>query len=60
MTLGIMAVDHEMRIDFPKLRIERLQKTRLQMDKYGVGSLLVFDPDNVKDRILSLVRKHWR
>ena len=48
MTLGTMAVDHELRIDYPKLRADRLEKTRIQMEKDGLGSILVFDPDNVR------------
>jgi Xaa-Pro aminopeptidase len=48
MTLGTMAVDHEIRIDYDKLRKDRLQKTREQMEKEGLGALLVFDPDNVR------------
>lgn len=48
MTLGIMAVDHELRIDYDKLRKDRLQKTREQMEKDGLGALLVYDPDNVR------------
>jgi len=48
MTLGTMAVDCEMRIDFAKLRSDRLEKSRQQMKKDGLGSLLVFDPDNVR------------
>lgn len=48
MTLGIMEVDHEMRIDYAKLRRDRLEKTRVQMEKDGLGSILVFDPDNVR------------
>ena len=28
MTLGTMAVDHEMRVDFEKLRKDRLEKSR--------------------------------
>ncbi len=48
MTLGTMAVDHEMRINYDKLRKDRLQKAREQMEKDGLGALLVFDPDNVR------------
>jgi Xaa-Pro dipeptidase len=48
MTLGTMAVDHELRIDFDKLRRDRLEKTRVQMEKDGLGAVLVFDPDNVR------------
>lgn len=48
MTLGTMAVDHEMRIDYDKLRGDRLQKTREQMAKDNLGALLVYDPDNIR------------
>lgn len=48
MTLGTMNVDHEMRIDYAKLRRDRLEKSRVQMEKDGLGALLVFDPDNVR------------
>ena len=48
MTLGIMAVDHELRIDYPKLRRERLEKTRISMQKDNLGALLVYNPDNVR------------
>lgn len=48
MTLGIMAVDHELRIDYAKLRQERLQKTRVSMQKDNLGALLVYNPDNVR------------
>lgn len=48
MTYGTMAVDHEMRIDYDKLRRDRLQKTRDQMEKDGLGALLVYDPDNIR------------
>lgn len=48
MTLGTMAVDHEIRIDYDKLRKDRLQKTREQMAKDNLGALLVYDPDNIR------------
>jgi Xaa-Pro dipeptidase len=48
MTLGTMAVDHELRIDYAKLRVDRLEKSRAQLEKDGLGSLLLFDPDNVR------------
>ncbi|MDN5344280.1 MAG: Xaa-Pro aminopeptidase [Clostridia bacterium] len=48
MTLGTMAVDHEIRIDYDKLRRDRLAKTREQMQKDKLGALLVYDPDNVR------------
>jgi Xaa-Pro aminopeptidase len=48
MTLGTMAVDHEIRIDYDKLRRDRLVKTREQMEKDNLGSLLIYDPDNIR------------
>lgn len=48
MTYGTMAVDHEMRIDYDKLRKDRLQKARDQMEKDNLGALLVYDPDNIR------------
>lgn len=47
-TYGIMAVDHEIRIDYNKLRKERLEKTREQMKKDNVGALLAFDCDHIR------------
>ena len=41
MTLGTMAVDHEQRIDYDKLRKDRLEKTREQMKKDGLGAVLL-------------------
>lgn len=46
--LGTMGVDHEMRVDFDKLRKDRLRKTREQMRKDDVGALLLFDRDNIR------------
>ena len=43
MTLGTMAVDHELRIDFDKLRRERLEKSRKQMKADGLGALGLVD-----------------
>ena len=48
MTLGTMAVDHELRIDYKKLREDRLNNTRVQMEKDGLGAILVYDSDNVR------------
>ena len=57
MTLGTMAVDHEMRVDFEKLRRERLEKSRAQMKKDGLGSLLVFDRDNIRNNTSTNLRQ---
>lgn len=37
-----------MRVDFEKLRKDRLEKSRVQMKKDGLGALLVFDRDNIR------------
>jgi Xaa-Pro aminopeptidase len=48
MTLGMMAKDCEIRIDYDKLRKDRLRKTKEQMRKDKVASLLVFDQDWIR------------
>lgn len=48
MTLGLMAKDCEIRIDYDKLRKDRLRKTKEQMKKDGVATLLCFDQDWIR------------
>ncbi len=48
MTLGTMATDCEIRIDYEKLRKDRLSKARSQLKKDGLGALLCFDPDAIR------------
>ena len=48
MTLGTMATDCEIRIDFAKLRKDRLAKMNEQLNKDGLGALLSFDPDTIR------------
>lgn len=48
MTLGTMATDCEIRIDFAKLRQDRLTKMNDQLKQDGLGALLCFDPDAVR------------
>jgi len=48
MTLGMMAIDVEQRIDFDAMRKYRLQRAREQMEKYDLGALLCLDQDNVR------------
>ncbi len=48
MTLGTMAVDSEIRLDYGKLRQDRLSKMNEQMKKDGLGALLTFDPDTIR------------
>ena len=48
-THGTMAVDWENRIDFDRLRRERLQKAKDSAQaKSSMGSLLCFDMNNVR------------
>jgi len=48
MTLGTMATDSEIRIDYAKLRTDRRQKMNDQMKKDGMKALLCFDPDTIR------------
>lgn len=48
MTLGTMATDCEIRIDFEKLRRERLEKANAQLKADGLGALLCFDADAIR------------
>jgi Xaa-Pro dipeptidase len=48
MTLGTMATDSEIRIDYDKLRRDRLRKANDQLKKDGLGALLCFDPDAIR------------
>src|ERR1700727_612831 len=47
-TYGSMAVDWENRINFDRLRKERLDKAKAQLEKSEMGALLVFDMNNVR------------
>lgn len=47
-TYGPMAVDWEQRVDFDRLRRERLDKARQQLERSEVGALLCFDMNNVR------------
>lgn len=48
MTLGTIATDCEIRIDYEKLRRERLKKANDQLKKDRLGALLCFDPDAIR------------
>ena len=48
MTLGTMATDCEIRIDYDKLRRDRLKKASDQLKKDGLGALLCFDADAIR------------
>ncbi len=47
-TYGTMAVDWEQRIDFDRLRRERLQRVRDLLKQSDMGALLCFDMNNVR------------
>ncbi len=47
-THGTMAVDWENRIDFDRLRRERLQKAKDLLKQSSMGALLCFDMNNVR------------
>ena len=42
------AVDWEQRIDFPKLRSDRLARAKNALDASDLGALLLFDPNNIR------------
>jgi Xaa-Pro aminopeptidase len=48
MTLGTMATDCEIRIDYAKLRKDRRDKMNDQLKKEGLAALLSFDPDTIR------------
>src|SRR5207253_4005800 len=47
-TYGTMAVDWEERINFERLRTERLARAKEHLDKAEMGSVLCFDMNNVR------------
>ena len=47
-TYGPMAVDWENRIDFDRLRRERLARAKALLSKSEMGALLCFDMNNVR------------
>ena len=47
-TYGAMAVDWENRIDFERLRTERLARAKALLAKSEMGALLCFDMNNVR------------
>ncbi len=42
------AVDWEQRIDFPRLRRERLERAKAALEASDLGALLLFDPNNIR------------
>ncbi len=47
-TFGLMQVDWEQRVDFDRLRRERLAKAKEQLKNSEVGALLCFDMNNIR------------
>src|SRR5487761_2447938 len=47
-TYGTMAVDWENRVDFERLRRERLARAKALLQKSEMGALLCFDMNNVR------------
>src|SRR4029077_18939953 len=43
-----MAVDWEQRIDFAKLRADRLEKARASLLDFSLGAVLLFDQNNIR------------
>jgi Xaa-Pro aminopeptidase len=43
-----MAVDWEQRVDYPRLRRERLERARAALNESDLGALLLFDPNNIR------------
>jgi Xaa-Pro aminopeptidase len=43
-----MAVDWEQRVDFPRLRRERLERAQAALAASDLGALLLFDPNNIR------------
>ena len=48
MAFGKLAVDYEERVDYPRLRRERVEKAKAQMEKEGVGAILTFNEANIR------------
>ena len=48
MAFGKYGVDYEQRVDFDRLRKERLQKAKDQMEKDGVGTLVTWDAASIR------------
>jgi len=48
MAFGKYAVDYEMRVDYNRLRSERPQRVKDQMNKDGLGALITWDEANIR------------
>jgi Xaa-Pro aminopeptidase len=43
-----MAVDWEQRVDFPRLRVDRLQRAQAALRESDLGAVLLFDQNNIR------------
>ena len=48
MAFGKYAVDYEQRVDYARLRAERLQRAKDQINKDGLGAMVTWDEANVR------------
>jgi hypothetical protein len=47
-TFGTTGVDWEDRLDMPRLRVERLERLKAELEKSDLGALLTFDFHNIR------------
>ncbi|MBI2940860.1 MAG: aminopeptidase P family protein [Chloroflexi bacterium] len=47
-TWGMIGVDYEQRVDYDRLRRDRLARSRDQLARHELGALLVFDYNNIR------------
>ncbi len=47
-TFGLMGVDWEQRVDYDRLRRDRLARARQELDASDLGALVCFDANNVR------------
>src|SRR4030043_2372269 len=45
---GKLAVDYEQRVDYDRLRKERLQRAKDQINKDGLGAIVTWDDPNIR------------
>lgn len=48
MRYGLMGVDFEERINYERLRTERLERAKEKVKEYGFGAILCYDFDNIR------------
>lgn len=48
MSFGVMGVDFEERVNYDRLRKERLERAKEQLKAHNLGALLCFDFDNIR------------